>query len=194
MKNRVPRYKNRYKMTLPDKTVQYVTLERADEPTEVGTPLNKENLLPDTTATKLGLTSAATPNDALLALLAKIQGTQTDLLKYSRIEVGSYTGTDNCGESNPNTLTFERTPQIVFILGGRPQSSDTGVGILLSGCESALTFLGSGESGILAVTWSGKTVSWYVTQMMSAGGSTYSSATEDSQLNDRYPYYYLAIS
>lgn len=38
--DRVSTYPNRYKVTKPDGTSEYVTLERADEPTTVGTPLN----------------------------------------------------------------------------------------------------------------------------------------------------------
>lgn len=33
-------YPNRYKVTRSDGTTEYITLERADEPTVVGTPLN----------------------------------------------------------------------------------------------------------------------------------------------------------
>lgn len=35
---------NRYKVTPESGSAYYVTLERADEPTEVGTPMNAENL------------------------------------------------------------------------------------------------------------------------------------------------------
>jgi hypothetical protein len=35
-------YPNRYKVTKADGTIEYITLERADEPTVVGTPLNAE--------------------------------------------------------------------------------------------------------------------------------------------------------
>lgn len=35
-------YPNRYKITKADGTVEYVTLERADQPTVAGTPLNAE--------------------------------------------------------------------------------------------------------------------------------------------------------
>lgn len=37
-------YPNRYKITRGDGTVEYVTIERADEPTVAGTPLNAETL------------------------------------------------------------------------------------------------------------------------------------------------------
>ena len=38
--DRQPLYPNRYKVTRSDGTVEYITLERADEPTVVGTPLS----------------------------------------------------------------------------------------------------------------------------------------------------------
>lgn len=42
--DRVPTYANRYKITRSDGTTEYVTLERADEPSVEGTPLNAANL------------------------------------------------------------------------------------------------------------------------------------------------------
>lgn len=39
--DRVPTQAGRYKMTLPDGSTQYVTMERADVPSVAGTPLNK---------------------------------------------------------------------------------------------------------------------------------------------------------
>lgn len=40
--DRVPSRPGRYLMIMPDGSTQYVTLTRADEPTVVGTPINKE--------------------------------------------------------------------------------------------------------------------------------------------------------
>ena len=42
--DRVSKYPNRYKVTNQNGTVTYVYIERADEPTNAGTPLNAENL------------------------------------------------------------------------------------------------------------------------------------------------------
>ena len=41
VKDRVPTYPGRVKLTRSNGTVEYVTLERADAPTEAGTPINK---------------------------------------------------------------------------------------------------------------------------------------------------------
>lgn len=85
MKDRVPTKPGRVKLTKADGSSEYVTMERADEPTQVGTPLNKGTLLSDATAAALGLTGDATVNDGL-AKLAKatkvgdiLTTTRTDL-------------------------------------------------------------------------------------------------------------------
>lgn len=53
MKDRVPRYPGRVKLTRTDGSSELVTLERADEPQVVGDALNKAALLSDATAAKL---------------------------------------------------------------------------------------------------------------------------------------------
>lgn len=72
MKDRVPKYPGRVKITHADGTSEYVTLERADEPVSgnEGTPLNKATLLSDDTAAMLGFTSSEEPtvNEALQQL------------------------------------------------------------------------------------------------------------------------------
>ena len=42
--DRVPTYPNRRKITYEDGRVEYVTIEYADEPIEIGTPLNSKTL------------------------------------------------------------------------------------------------------------------------------------------------------
>lgn len=61
MKDRIPTLPGRVKFTKTDGTTEYVTMERADEPTEVGTPLNKATLFDSTQATRYGV---ETPNAA----------------------------------------------------------------------------------------------------------------------------------
>ena len=65
MKDRLPGSPGRTKITPEEGAAYYVVLERADNPFEEGTPLNKANLLSDQTAYKIGLSDAeATPNMA----------------------------------------------------------------------------------------------------------------------------------
>lgn len=69
MQDRVPTKPNRYAV-YDDKHnfLRYEYHERADEPTQAGDPLNKNTLLKDATAAKLGLTAAAVPDDAFNVL------------------------------------------------------------------------------------------------------------------------------
>ena len=70
MKNRVPKYPGRIKLkdVLTGEERLY-DMTRADEPTEDGTPINKETLLTDQTAAMYpGLDESSTPNDAFFFL------------------------------------------------------------------------------------------------------------------------------
>lgn len=69
MKDRVSKYPNRKLITYSDGSSELVTIERADEPTEEGSLLNKEFMLQDSTALTLKLSGdQATINNALMAL------------------------------------------------------------------------------------------------------------------------------
>ena len=82
MKNRVPTYPGRVQLTPVSGDIYDLT--RADEPVEVGTPLNKASLLNDTTAAKIFLSpdGTETVSDALGELVPKVgqmmQSVRTD--------------------------------------------------------------------------------------------------------------------
>lgn len=65
MKDRVPRYPGRVKLTPVAGQENTFDLVRADQPTQEGTPLNKANLLRDATAAMFGLSETAIPDDVL---------------------------------------------------------------------------------------------------------------------------------
>lgn len=66
MKDRVSKYPGRVLMTPEDGSAPfYATMQRADEPTQPGDPLNKNTFLTDETAAMFGLDDTATPNDVL---------------------------------------------------------------------------------------------------------------------------------
>lgn len=93
-----------------------------------------------------------------------------------RIATGSYTGTGTSGASNPNSLTFEFEPKLVFITGN--SGSDRGIFILGQGraelSSSYVTFY---------VSLSGKNMSWHS-----------NSGDAQNQLNmNNKTYYYVAI-
>lgn len=66
MKDRASKYPGRVLMTPEDGSAPfYATMERADEPTQPGDPLNKATFLTDETAALFGFDNTATPNDVL---------------------------------------------------------------------------------------------------------------------------------
>lgn len=68
MEDRVSTYPGRVRMTPVSGQANVYDLERADQPTEPGTPLNKANLLSDAVAEFLDLENTAVPNDAFRKL------------------------------------------------------------------------------------------------------------------------------
>ena len=76
MKNRSVEFPGRMKMTDVLTGDEYIfDVERAEgNVSEAGTPYDVANVLADTTAIALGLTAAATPNDAFAAIATWING------------------------------------------------------------------------------------------------------------------------
>lgn len=108
MKNRVPTYPGRVTMTPVAGAANTYDMVRADVPIEEGTPLNKETLLQDSTATLLGLDSDATPDDALKAMINKINAANTSINATNTKLNGliTYGTTDlTAGSSNLSTGT-----------------------------------------------------------------------------------------
>lgn len=95
MKDRIPTYPGRVRLIPVDGQTNVFDLERADEPTEPGTPLCKANLLSDTTAAIYGLGEDATP-DAAFANVPGIAGAVSNKGWYlldSYTEAGAFTWT-----------------------------------------------------------------------------------------------------
>lgn len=122
-----------------------------------GTDLNKANLLTDATATGMGLTAAATPNDAfakLRELITTAQSTadsaNTIANGKASIATGSYNGT---GSSQTITVGFYPKAVFVVMLGYKfiydsSHSSST----------AALAVRGYPAGSILSITSNGFTV------------------------------------
>lgn len=73
MKDRVPLYPGRVKLTPVAGQENVYDMIRADQPMQEGTPLNKKSLLKDATAALFGLGKDAAPNDVLEILSALTQ-------------------------------------------------------------------------------------------------------------------------
>lgn len=124
MQDRVPLYPGRVKMTPVAGQANTFDMVRADDPTQVGTPLNKATLLKDATAALYGLGTGAVPDD-VLAVLGKykqywwrrrsinagwyqVNTTATNrLLKYDLYDDVVYTYGDSISVSQTNgTITI----------------------------------------------------------------------------------------
>ena len=169
MKDRIPTYPGRVKLTQVSGNIY--DLERADQPSEAGTPLNKASLLKDATAALFGLTDTAVPDD-VFALIASGR---------AKIEAGSYVGTGTKGESNPTEITFAITPKILVVY--RADGYVYTIYPYTVGADYLWTVIGNGSSPTACTaTVTGTTVSWWT------------SANSSLQLNDSgTTYYYCAI-
>ena len=70
MENRIPTKPNRIKLTDDSGNIKYYTMERADEPTVEGTPLNKATLFDSENESRYG---CVLPSDALKMLTKEWQ-------------------------------------------------------------------------------------------------------------------------
>jgi hypothetical protein len=79
-----------------------------------------------------------------------------------RAEDGTYAGTGTYGPSNPNVLTFSFVPKIVIVATTESASRIPPV-VFVSGAMATVVVGGSSTNTYeYTVTWSGKTLSWYV--------------------------------
>ena len=115
MQDRVPLYPGRVKLIPVTGQENTYDMVRADEPTQEGTPLNKDSLLKDATAALYGLGAAAVPDNVLALIKPMIDSNYSELSSLAnskaKIDIGSYVGT---GEYY-KTLTFPQLPKFVFI-------------------------------------------------------------------------------
>lgn len=113
--------------------------------------------------------------------------------KKARIVTGSYVGTGTYGAINPNTLTFDFEPKVVFIFGYARTTNNGGeksrLTALVNPYGSYAHAFDTMHTGV--VSWNDKTVSWY---SINTGSSQYESYTSWQQLNKTdATYYYIAI-
>lgn len=106
-----------------------------------------------------------------------------------QMATGSYTGTGTYGSENPNTLTFEFEPKLVFVFGKGdgilPAGSNAWSGGFLYLFGATLTYVTETSYGQVNFTLGGKSLSWY---------SSGSNPSADRQLNSAgSKYSYLAI-
>ena len=168
MKDRIPTYPGRVKLTPVSGKENTYDMVRADEPTQEGTPLNKASLLKDATAVLYGQGVDAVPDD-ILSILSKavlfVDGYLKDIGGSKvgpRIETGNYVGTGTYSSENPCSLTFDFTPKILLMhMGGTSAySEDTHCMVFVWNITNAF-YIGNNADNLNRVTYSGNTISWY---------------------------------
>lgn len=107
-----------------------------------------------------------------------------------RIATGSYVGTGTYGASNPNTLTFDFQPELVFVQDSRDNATIYNAWFLRGcGCAGGIAFNRSTDNNSVVgraqmQTFDGNTLSWY----------NYGATNAQSQLNaNGITYRYVAL-
>lgn len=159
----------------------YATIEMADNPTNPGTPLNKDSLLKDATAALFKLGADAVPDDVLsiLSKAAILVDCNLELPNGSpvpqvKIETGSYVGTGTSGSSNPNTLTASGHIKAAFI---SRDDAPAGTSVpMINPSHTAVASPNTDSANSISVTWGDKNVSFYASSainQLNANGVTY---------------------
>ena len=187
MQDRVSTYPGRITLTPVTGESNTYDWARADDPTVVGTPLNKATFLPDAVASAIAALTGETinlPSDALSALCTALD--TMGLLYNGKISAFSYTGD---GGSGTRTTTFTIHPRIVFYIKdggyiGESRNSNTNstitcpwqIWVYNSAGGDKITFSYSEANKQLSrskVSQSYYTSADYATKLMNSSGVTY---------------------
>lgn len=183
MKDRVSAYPGRVRLIPVAGQENVYDIERADEPSQIGTELKRDTLLSDATAALLGLTDSATPNDAFARIKTLIGDLDGEIIK---IRTGSYEGTGVFGaKETHNSLTFDKTPYLVIIMS-RVQLYP--LLFLMRGVTQHYLQAGGQYSNRITTEWTDTGVSWYNDTVGSLQGSAWQQFNESGET-----YNYVAI-
>ena len=133
----------------------------------------------------LGEKAAAETVSALQAQVAALAAAAGNC----RIAAGSYTGAGQAGADHPNTLTFPFPPKLVVLAVGDAHS------VLLSpNAQAAGYYEAYNRYGMLKLTWSGNSLSWYVKGYYNGSLHGGEGGDAEQQLNKAgTAYFYLAL-
>lgn len=140
MKDRQPTRPGRVRITPENGEAYYAVMEMADEPTEVGTPPIKANLLKDSTAALLGGNSNMVPDEAFVALKNLIDGISSpEKIGAARVVTGSFVGTGSTSSKTitagfkPKAAIFAVNNYAIFASGGNAAANVGGIAIWIEG-------------------------------------------------------------
>lgn len=154
MFDRIPESPGRVKIT-PENggAAYYATMERADNPVQEGTPLNKETLLTDETAALFGLDSNAVPND----VFAILSGWEL-LQKYDTA------GTYSFAITNETRNKYSEIGACIIGAGGQG-------GAVLTGGDMPMNYYGGNSGDLVNVAYNTSDLPDAVPVLVGAGGS-----------------------
>ena len=122
MKDRVSLYPGRVTLTPVSGQQNTYDMARADQPTQVGTPLNTNTLLKDSTAALYGLGTNATPDEVLQAIANKLDTTTTigiiEFVDFSNIGISKEANITVGNGVNKVWPAVARTPDYLIFSGG----------------------------------------------------------------------------
>lgn len=168
MQDRIPTYPGRVKLTPVTGEENIYDMERADEPTQVGTPLNKETFLTDSTETAIwGDAQDRTVDDAFNAFNNKcdtksyeiimeittesevaqveLDLSEIDITKYSALTFtveGAWNGTSTTNYA-PAAMRVNNNSESIYCINGGDSSNMRDYISIISGANSRLTNPGS---------------------------------------------------
>lgn len=112
MKDRVPVNPGRVRIVPENGSAAfYATMERADNPTQEGTPINKNTLLKDATAAKFGLGGDAVPDEALNLLSRLHSGLANEYVWKKQSYVPPTYTQESLGSGKGYTGSTDSVPQ-----------------------------------------------------------------------------------
>lgn len=169
MKDRIPTHSGRVTLKPVAGQADTYDMQRADQPTQEGTPLSKATFLTDETERAIwGDAGDRTVNAALF----KLRGLVDEACK---ITYGSYAGTGVYGKDNPNSLTFDFEPKVIFISNGSQYATyDEYILWAVRGATYPISDYNNALN--VSMTWNGNTVSWYggnKERQLNVSGQTY---------------------
>lgn len=147
MKDRLPLFPGRVKLTPVSGQENTYDMVRADQPSEEGTPLNKNSLLKDATAALFGLGADAVPDDVFVKIKTRLDETsQIAQSANNKIVYGSF-----IVPNGKVTLPFE--PAYVILSG--TGSSEASIFTQTSYRQIKIK-----DGGFTALSLTGSTLKW----------------------------------
>ena len=158
-------------LAVPDKEYRSEFIKNASSAVDLGTVISDVSSSSGGNYSKITICNATKEFSYQIVDSGKLTGNyhilhtgNAQTFGFTKIAIGSYVGTGTYGSANPNSLTFDFEPKIVFLSVDSSASAFSQTGFMFfvrkrSG-SPAWYFYNSAYVG-RTITWSGNTLSWY---------------------------------